>query len=58
MRKLFRMVSDMETALISKYGISFIVFANLWELERAMTAAELAVAREIRMRSTSEICSR
>lgn len=48
-------VVRMETTLINKYGMSFIVFANLWELERAMTAAELAAAREIRMRSTAEI---
>ena len=45
----------METTLINKYGMSFIAFANLWELEREMNASELSVAREIRMRQTAGV---
>lgn len=45
----------METTLIAKYGIDFVAYANLWELERIMTAKELVVAREIRHRRTAQI---
>ena len=48
----------METKLIAKYGFAFIIYANLWEVERAMGSDELAVAREMRMRETSKIGKR
>lgn len=45
----------MEKQLIEKYGLSFIIYANLWELERAMSADELAAAREMRTRATAQV---
>lgn len=45
----------MENKLITKYGMTFIVFANLWEIERAMSREELAIAREIRARETAKV---
>ena len=48
----------METKLIEKYGLSFIVYANLWEVELALSPDELVVAREMRMSATAKIGKR
>lgn len=44
--------------IISKYGKTFIVYANLWEIERKLTAAELTIAKQIREDETKKIKTR
>lgn len=51
-------MTNEHTALLAKYSETFIVYANLWEVERKLSAAELKLAREIRANRTAETQAR
>ncbi len=44
-------INNSRESLINKYGNTFIVYANLWEVERRLSASELIIAKQIRHES-------
>jgi hypothetical protein len=42
------MIKNTKEKLIEEYGEKFVIYSNLWDLERVLTKKELEAARAIR----------
>ncbi len=48
-------MKETNAALEAKYGKSFLIYANLWEVERKVSVQDLADARAYRMAATKAL---